>query len=355
MRSYFLAKHLHISKKMLYFAYRLSIAYNDRHTTLLKPQTRKHMKRYTVLSYIVNDYEIVREVDAKDPDAEYILVTDHAGTHSDTWTVVHDKDLEGMSPFDKTFYIRYNCFKYCTTDICLRIDGSIKVKQSLKPLIDMFEEGKYDAALMVHPRNTDFRSEYRIWEKTRNYPKSQSEKCLKDMAAKGYDFNYKGLFQTCFSIQKKGGVTDIIDRTVFSYLKQLGQDDHIERLDQIPFSYIMNTQFSHLHIMPVSEQVLHSYCMQFCVHRSAQRLFPDMSAIDKDCKGFLFNKETELVRLYPMNDRDAIAAREKELIEEPQEELVRLRAKNIKHLRALRIMTYALVALATALVLALLP
>ena len=32
--------------------------------------------RYTVLTYIFNDYERVHEVKEKDPDADYVLVTD---------------------------------------------------------------------------------------------------------------------------------------------------------------------------------------------------------------------------------------------------------------------------------------
>ncbi|MCM1510205.1 MAG: hypothetical protein NC116_05750 [Clostridium sp.] len=308
------------------------------------------MKRYTVLSYIVNDYEIVREIEVKDPEAEYILVTDNAALHSDTWTVVCDSDLDGMAPFDKTFAIRYNCFKYCTTDICLRIDGSIKVKQSLRPLVDMFEEGGYDAALMVHPKHTDFISEYKAWVKDRNYPKSQSERCLKDMAARGYDFAYKGLFQTCFSIQRKGSITEKIDDTVFNYLRKLGQNGQIERLDQIPFSYIINTQFSHLRIMPVSEQILRSHCMQWFGHRSTRPVFPEPETIENVDRGFMFNKEVRLVTLYPYSDMEIIVGRERELIRDFVTEIHRLDTKNDKHLRMLRLVAITAMALAVMLI-----
>ena len=58
-------------------------------------------KRYTVLTYIINRYEVVHEILEKDPEAEYLLITDDASLTSDTWTVVYDPDLEGLSTFDK--------------------------------------------------------------------------------------------------------------------------------------------------------------------------------------------------------------------------------------------------------------
>ena len=63
-----------------------------------------------------------------------------------------DKDKEGYIDKEKIetsnycercFRIRYNVFKYCTTDICATIDGSIKVKGSLDKLIDKFNNGKW--------------------------------------------------------------------------------------------------------------------------------------------------------------------------------------------------------------------
>ena len=262
---------------------------------VLNGQSKK--KRYSVLTYNFNNYEIVREIGEKDPEAEYILVTDNFLFSSDTWNVIYDPSLEGLSPFDQTFYVRYNCFRYCNTDICLRIDGSIEVKHSLKPLIDVFEEGNYDASLMPHPVRDNFIDEYNTWVKIRGYDRKQADKCIESMREKGYDFNYKGMFQACFSIQRRGRLTDEIDRVTYKYLKELGMDGKIERLDQVPFSFIMNTQFSGIKILPVSEQILRSYYMQWYEHNSIapnMNMFYDYS---KDDERYMFNKKVKCLYL----------------------------------------------------------
>ena len=41
-------------------------------------------KRYTVITYIFGNYEKVHEVLEKDPEADYVLVTDNPNLHSDT-------------------------------------------------------------------------------------------------------------------------------------------------------------------------------------------------------------------------------------------------------------------------------
>ena len=43
--------------------------------------------RYTVLTYIFNGYEQVHEIKEKDPDADYVLVTDNQRLTSSTCTV----------------------------------------------------------------------------------------------------------------------------------------------------------------------------------------------------------------------------------------------------------------------------
>lgn len=248
------------------------------------------MKRYTVLTYIINNYEKVHEIKNKDPEAEYLLITDDKNCTSGTWTVVYDADLEGLSTFDKCYAIRFNCFKYCHTNICVRIDGSIEILHSLKPLIDVFENGNYDACLMPHPFHHNFIDEYNIWVQWRGYDKAQAERCIESMRKRGYDFNYKGLFQCCFSIQRKGELTDKIDKMTLDYLKELGIGNNIERIDQIPFSYILNTYFSNIKILPVSEQILRSYYLQWYKHNSTETNDIAFYDLRKDNIKYMFNK-----------------------------------------------------------------
>lgn len=93
---------------------------------------------YSVLTFIFNEYEIVREIQHLDDNAEYILVTDNPNLRSSTRTIVLDEKLFDLSTFDKCYYVRFHPFEYVHTDICLRIDGSILIKDRLTPIIERF-------------------------------------------------------------------------------------------------------------------------------------------------------------------------------------------------------------------------
>lgn len=171
-------------------------------------QRSAKMAKYTVLCYIIDNYEVVHEVLEKDPDAEYILVTDDKCLTSKTWHIVHDPALDGLSTFDKCYAIRFNVFKYATTDICIYIDANIHVKRPLAPLVSMLDAGQYDMCLMPHPLNSTFYPEYVAWIRMRKYPASQAQKFFKLLADSHYDMNYRGLFQGCFKIVRRGKTND---------------------------------------------------------------------------------------------------------------------------------------------------
>ena len=260
-------------------------------------------KRYTVLTYIIGEYEPVHEIGEKDPDAEYLLVTDNPEIKSETWDVIVDKKLQGPAPFDKCCSIRYNSFRYCHTDICLRIDASVQIYRSTKWLIDEFEKGMYHMALMPHPLRNDIRDEYAVWVNTRNYPREQAERCLEAMEARGYDFAYRGLFQTGFAIMRRSELTRKLNQEVFDWLKELGADGKIERLDQTVFSCVVNMEYSNLKVMPVSEQIFHSEMMVHCYHGAdVENAVPPYDLFEPDVK-YLFNKPV-VCRYYMVGGRE---------------------------------------------------
>lgn len=212
--------------------------------------------RYTVLTYIFNDYEIVQEIGQKDPDADYVLVTDDPNLKSDTWRVVLD-NTRGRSPFGKCYEVRYHPFRYVNTDIVVRIDGSIKVLKSLKPIVDKFERGGYDRCLMIHPHRNTMPEEYDVWVKYRRYPRSQADHCLASMRQMGYDLKYRGLYQGCFEIMRNNAINTAINDQTFGTLCMLGAWGKIERLDQTVWSCIINRFYAdRLKVLPVSESIV---------------------------------------------------------------------------------------------------
>ena len=158
-----------------------------------------------------------------------------------------------MSTFDKCYAIRFGLFKYAKADICLYIDANIQVNRSLKVLIDKFEEGKYDMSMMPHPLNNTFLPEYNTWMKIRKYPKEQAVKFFKMLQNSNYDLNYKSLFQGCFKIVRRGKLNDDFDRMTMAFMKYLGTEKAIERLDQTVYSFVLNNWFKDIKLLPVSE------------------------------------------------------------------------------------------------------
>lgn len=225
--------------------------------------------RYTVLTYIFNGYEKVHEIREKDPDADYVLVTDNPMLKSNSWRVVVEK-FDRRSAFGKCYEVRFHPFRYAQTPVVVRVDGSIELRKSLKPLVDAFEEGGYDRCLMIHPHRNTFPEEYGVWVRTREYPLTQSAKCLMMMQRMGYDFDYKGLYQGCFEILRDNQVNRDVQDLTFGLLCLLGHGGKIERIDQTITSFVLNRFFADkIKVMAVEEDIItDGKLMQWYLHNS---------------------------------------------------------------------------------------
>ena len=249
--------------------------------------------------YNFNDYEIMREPKEVDPECEYIYVTDNPKYQNETkvWKVIVDKDLDKLpSAFDKVFTVRYNPFKYCTTDTVIEMDGSIQIYKKLDQLYNDFTASGCELGVIVHPLRFSIIKEYEIWKICRKYPEEKKQKCLKAMTAMGYDFNYKGLYEMTVRIVKKTNRNKIIDEATFELLKKLG-GDKIDRLDQPVYSFLLNHLYNDTSVFPMSEQIIHSEYMKWCLHRKTN-VNPMLANTDIRNEGFLFNKLVKLYKLY---------------------------------------------------------
>lgn len=245
------------------------------------------MMKYTVLTYIFNGYENVHEVARKDPDAEYILVTDDHNMKSSTWKIVVDDSLSGLSVFDKCYQVRFHPFRYASTDTVVRIDGSIGIIGSLAPVVYAFEEDGFDRCLMIHPTRNTLPEEYAVWVRIRGYQKKQAERCMDMFRRLGYDFTYKGLFQGGFEIVRKNRVNLEINDITFDLLRYLGDDEGIERIDQTVTSFVINSLFhDRLKVMPVSESIITASNMMRLYFHNSQTAVTDIKKIQP----MLFNQ-----------------------------------------------------------------
>lgn len=215
--------------------------------------------RYTVLTYNINNYEIVHPIKEKSDRARYIMVTDDPGLKdpSRSWEIIYDDTLTG-STFDKCYQIRFSPWKYTDDYIILRIDGSVGIEKNLDSLVDKFIESDADLSIMIHPTRQTQVEEYTAWVQSRGYDVQQANKVLAFMAqADGYSvMDFKGMAQLCYIIQKRNRLNEELNRMTYTFLKYLGDDrTGIERVDQTVFSFVLQNYFSTAKIMFIDQRM----------------------------------------------------------------------------------------------------
>jgi hypothetical protein len=233
-----------------------------------EPEPRE--AKYTVMTYIFGGYEFPHEVMEKDPDAEYLLITDDKNLKSATWQVIYDPSLAGRNPIESNYDVRLHPFRYAHTDVVVRIDGSIELKKSLAPLLKAFNDGGYDRCLMIHPARNNFAQELECWVTQRHYPQEVADRTLTMMKAWGYDLDYQGMFQGCFEIVRNTEKNRDINRLTYQLMKYTGGEEVIDSLDQHIFSFVVNTLHQDLKVLPVSENLITmgSKLAQWYIHKS---------------------------------------------------------------------------------------
>lgn len=254
------------------------------------------MKKYTVITFNIGGYEVLREIEHKSPDAEYIYVTDDRSITSRTWDVRYIDNPYPEDNFYTCFHIRYNPFDYASTDVVLKIDGSLQILDNIDDIIDYFNKGAYDICLEVHPERYTIAQEYDVWCKKRGYSREQADKVLSYMAIQGYDTSsYRGLYQYCFMIQRRNPVNMELNAATLALAQEFAPEGKkIDRLDQTIGSYVINTRFSdRLKVMVVDERILHSRFFRWYRHGTWQEA-PFNGVL---LRPYLFNKPVKAARL----------------------------------------------------------
>ncbi len=254
------------------------------------------MMQYSILSFLFNDYEILREPVEVSPNCEYVLVTDNPHLVSSKWHIKYlPNALKDADGFTKSFYVRYHPFEFVSTPICCIIDGSVLIKKSIDKLISVFERRQSDTALMVHFSQINAYDEYPFWVQNRGYSPIQAAKSIAFMEALGYPKTYKGTFEAGFRICRNNTINHQLNNITYMSLQHIGRDElHIERVDQCIFSAIVNTKFTQLNVLPVTRQIIQNPYMQYCYHQSTRESsmpidWSKMYLFDKPTKVFLLN------------------------------------------------------------------
>lgn len=256
---------------------------------------------YTVITYNLGGYEIMHEINrdvyekTKDR-VEYIYVCDDKTIMSSTWTMVYIEPYDG-DVFVPCYKVRFNVFDYAHSDIVIRIDGSMEIVNDLQPIVDCFNEGNYDMAVMIHPTRNTMYPEYCCWVQQRGLNPNSANFALQTMASNDYDvMNYKGLYQFNFMIHRRDDFNLKFMEVTYDTLVKLAIDgEEIHRVDQTIGSFILNKFFSDKKIMPVGQYICNGMFFNWYQHNSNNR----MSCDDRNnIEPFLFNRTVYLAPLW---------------------------------------------------------
>ena len=227
--------------------------------------------RYSVLTFIVGNYEKVHEIWHKHDDVEYILVTDNPRIKSETWTVKLVENPHPEDPFWLCYQIRHNPWEYVSSDIVIKIDGSMMITGDLDPIIEKFNSEHYNLGVVLQPWRYTAVEEYEAWIRYRNYPLMQAKRCIDDMSYMfGEDHleHFRHLCQYNLMIQRKDDVNEHLNYSTFKRLETLAADGKaVERIDQIIGSLLMCAYENGLEVMPMSLDVCTSgKYFRWCKH-----------------------------------------------------------------------------------------
>ena len=224
-------------------------------------------KRYTVLTYNFGGYEIMRELGFKKSDVEYIYVTDDPSLTSNTWEVVYDKSLDGLDAFEKVMRVREDPFKYCSTNLCIRLDASIEVRGSLDKLVNDFYMANKDMGVMVHPERDNAFDEYDKWISFRGCDPKEKDAVIESLKKYGCNLSMRGLYETGFMIYAKSPYVRQFLAKYSNLLRKVVGDCGKIRVDQIVFSAALNT-YSGVFVWPMSHECIQSPVLRSMEHNS---------------------------------------------------------------------------------------
>lgn len=179
------------------------------------------MKKCAVITFLFNGYDLLREPLIVDVNVDYYCLTDDKNLSSNIWKCIYiteldDKKLLGTQ---KTYMAKYSFYKYIPTnyEYFITIDASIEIANSLKDIINIMDEKKYDIGISMHNYRSIWNEEYKQWVNHRGLDKKYVDIFNKFSSAVGYDANSKtGLIECTMKIYKNIPIIKLFIQEVYN-------------------------------------------------------------------------------------------------------------------------------------------
>lgn len=201
------------------------------------------MKKYAVITFLFNDYDLLREPLYVDDNADYYCLTDDSTLTSKTWTCVYLEKLDSnlLLGTEKTYIAKYSFYKYIPNsyDYFITIDASIEIANNLSPIIDMMDKENNDIGLSMHNYRSTWNDEYNVWISQHRVDKKYFDIFSEYAISKGYNPSSKtGLIECTMKIYKNTkNVIDFIS-DVYDVLKET--NDFKDKNDQCYFTLVLS-------------------------------------------------------------------------------------------------------------------
>ena len=230
------------------------------------------MSKYCVVSLIFNNYEILREVNKKSDNCDYLLFTDNKQLTSETWTVhyLQEFDTEELTGIQKTYKFKYSLFNYIPNveqySYIIRLDHSINIYEPLDYIIGYLDKNNYDILCSIHPHRTNFSEEYDCWIDSRNLDPIYKEKFLNYC-----NVDDIGLVECTAMVYKNSDNVINFLNDVYNVLKE--NNDFKDANDQCYFTYCLYKHKDELNILFTNAHLyrntpLNSRLLSLCWHNT---------------------------------------------------------------------------------------
>lgn len=242
---------------------------------MAKKENKKY--KYSVLTYNFNNYEIIHEPEYVDPDAEYIYVTDDKNIKSDVWKVIVDESLNTMGKWEKMYFVRYNPFLYCTTDICVRIDASMSPGACMPDVVNKFIDGGYEVGFVIGGYCDNIEDNLNLCKLWKGFSDNEIASYIDYFKKNGYNPKQKGHIGGGFQIHRKCHTTSTINSMTFSALECIGYENNLSdcaRNDEIVYGFTIQNYFCSVKFMAMDASVYNGDVLTIYNHGTNNKIKP---------------------------------------------------------------------------------
>ena len=237
------------------------------------------MKKYAVITFLFNNYDLLREPLIVDENADYYCMTDDKSLTSGVWKIIYIEDFDNnqLTSIQKTYMAKYSFYKYIPInyEYFITIDASIEVCDKLLPILEYMDYNKYDIGLSLHPHRNKWSDEYNIWINVRGLNRKYYNIFSKYASNKGYNIDDEnGLIECTIKIYKNNKPNIEFINDVYNTLKSTNNFE--DKNDQCYFTCVYGDHKNMLNAMFFYQQLYStSKFFKSYFHKSKNRWITD--------------------------------------------------------------------------------